>query len=64
MSKNLIPLSKIAVAKGLQTGPFGSQLKASEYTKTGIPVVMPKDISNGKITTQSIAYTTKKQKIT
>ena len=61
MSKNLIPLSKIAVAKGLQTGPFGSQLKASEYTETGIPVVMPKDISNGKITTQSIAYTTKQK---
>ena len=61
MSRNLIPLAKITVKKGLQTGPFGSQLKANEYTETGIPVVMPKDISDGKITTKSIAYTTKEK---
>lgn len=61
MSGNLIPLAKITIEKGLQTGPFGSQLKANEYTKSGIPIVMPKDICNGKITTQSIAYTTKEK---
>jgi len=40
---------------GLQTGPFGSQLKASEYTESGIPVVMPSDIVNGKIDARNIA---------
>jgi type I restriction enzyme S subunit len=28
----------------LQTGPFGSQLHAHEYTETGVPVLMPKDL--------------------
>jgi len=41
--------------EGLQTGPFGSQLKASEYTAEGVPVVMPKDMANGRFQTDSIA---------
>lgn len=28
----------------LQTGPFGSQLHANEYTNDGVPVLMPKDL--------------------
>lgn len=55
MSKQMVTLGSIIVSKGLQTGPFGSQLKANEYTGTGIPVVMPKDISNGEIITDEIA---------
>ena len=39
----------------LQTGPFGSQLHAHEYQTEGIPVVMPQDINEGKIGTESIA---------
>jgi len=39
----------------VQTGPFGSQLHESDYSMDGIPVIMPKDISNGKILTTSIA---------
>lgn len=39
----------------LQTGPFGSQLHASEYTHEGVAVVMPQDINNGKIDTLKIA---------
>jgi len=35
--------------RGLQTGPFGSQLKAEEYVPEGVPVVMPKDIVDGSI---------------
>lgn len=43
------------IAKSIQTGPFGSQLHQSDYSETGIPVVMPKDIVNGKISEDSIA---------
>ena len=51
MSKNVVHLAKITVEKGLQTDSFGSQLKANDYTETGIPVVMPKDINSIKIST-------------
>ncbi len=39
----------------LQTGPFGSQLHAYEYTHEGIPVIMPQDISAEGISTDNIA---------
>lgn len=57
MSKKFVPLSSIVIEKGLQTGPFGSQLKANEYTSEGIPIVMPKDIEAGRVSTKSIART-------
>jgi len=39
----------------IQTGPFGSQLHQSDYTETGVPVVMPKDIVDGKISVDCVA---------
>jgi len=53
-------IGEIVSQKGLQTGPFGSQLKADEYTEDfgGVPVVMPQDILAGKIITDKIARTT------
>ncbi len=39
----------------IQTGPFGSQLHQSDYTETGVPVVMPKDIVHGRVATEGIA---------
>ena len=39
----------------LQTGPFGSQLHAHEYVPEGVPVVMPQDISRGRVATAQIA---------
>ncbi len=43
------------ISQSIQTGPFGSQLHQSDYSQTGIPVIMPKDIVNGKIDDISIA---------
>src|SRR6266404_5015820 len=39
----------------IQTGPFGSQLHESDYVIDGIPVVMPKNIVDGRISTEEIA---------
>ena len=39
----------------LQTGPFGSQLHASDYVASGIPVVMPKDIKDRRVMLDSVA---------
>ncbi len=39
----------------VQTGPFGSQLHASDYIDTGIPVVMPQDMKDGTIVCDRIA---------
>ena len=40
----------------IQTGPFGSQLHQSDYTDFGVPVVMPKDIRDGRIDKSSVAH--------
>ncbi len=43
------------ISSNIQTGPFGSQLHQTDYSETGTPVVMPKDLINGKISEDSIA---------
>ena len=43
------------IASNIQTGPFGSQLHQSDYSFSGTPVVMPKDLSGGRISEVSIA---------
>jgi type I restriction enzyme S subunit len=40
----------------IRTGPFGSQLHESDYKESGVPVVMPKNILDGVISTEDIAY--------
>lgn len=40
---------------GIQTGPFGSQLHASDYVSSGIPVVMPQNIGDNVINERGIA---------
>jgi type I restriction enzyme S subunit len=48
-------LADVVEPDGLQTGPFGAQLHASDYTTDGVPVVMPKDLAGGRIVTDSVA---------
>ena len=43
------------VVECIQTGPFGSQLHQSDYSVSGIPVVMPQDMAGGRIETANIA---------
>jgi type I restriction enzyme S subunit len=40
----------------LQTGPFGTQFKASEYVSSGIPMVNVKNIGYGDLRTESLDY--------
>lgn len=42
-------LGSVVMPKGIQTGPFGSQLHAHEYVDWGVPVVMPRDMKGNKI---------------
>ena len=53
MSWKKVKLGEISA--NIQTGPFGSQLHQYDYSETGTPVVMPKDLIGGKISEQSIA---------
>lgn len=39
----------------VQTGPFGSQLHASDYVDEGIPVVMPQDLLNRRVSIARVA---------
>jgi type I restriction enzyme S subunit len=39
----------------IQTGPFGAQLHQADYQSEGIPVIMPKDIAEGRVSVDSIA---------
>lgn len=51
------PLGNVCRRGGgdIQTGPFGSQLHASDYVPVGVPVIMPQNISQDRIDTDGIA---------
>ncbi|MCB1130027.1 MAG: restriction endonuclease subunit S [Verrucomicrobiae bacterium] len=57
MKWNRSTLGEIAkrTSSVIQTGPFGSQLHQHEYEDEGVPVIMPKDISGGRVLEESVA---------
>jgi type I restriction enzyme, S subunit len=57
MSVSKITLGELAkeVDGSIQTGPFGSQLHQSDYQEEGTPVIMPQDIKDDRVSTNSIA---------
>ena len=57
----IYPLQKIAdlEAEGvasIQTGPFGTQLKASDYTQDGIPVINVRNIGYGNLRADKLEF--------
>lgn len=48
-------LIEFCCSDGIQIGPFGSQLHASDYQNEGIPVVMPSNMDFDKIITNGIS---------
>ena len=44
-------LKEVVTAGGgkIQTGPFGSQLHASDYVEFGIPCIMPANMKNNRV---------------
>ena len=59
MTWQTLTLGEVCDAGGgegeVKTGPFGSQLHESDYSDTGTPVVMPKDIIEGRVSERSVA---------
>ena len=53
-----IPVSEFIAAgeAELKTGPFGTQLKASEYTEEGTPVINVRNIGMGSIKADKLEF--------
>lgn len=44
------------ISECIQPGPFGSQLHSSDYSDFGVPIIMPKDMVEGKISHANMCY--------
>lgn len=48
-------LHEVCTPDGIQTGPFGSQLHQSDYSPSGVPVIMPVNLVEGRVSENGIA---------
>lgn len=51
----VVSLGQVCGPGGIQIGPFGAQLHSYDYTSEGVPVVMPTDMTDGKVVPDKIA---------
>lgn len=56
--QTIVRLKELCEPNGIQIGPFGSQLHASDYVKKGVPVIMPSDMKDGFIDEEAISRIT------
>lgn len=54
VSSSAVELSKLVGPGGIKIGPFGAQLHASDYVESGVPVVMPQDMSGNAVSEERI----------
>ena len=54
MAWEKVKLGDIAIC--IQPGPFGSQLHNSDYSESGTPIIMPKDMIDGKISHSNLIF--------
>ncbi len=54
MSWKTIKMGEVAVS--IQPGPFGSQLHSSDYSSEGTPIIMPKDMVDGRISHADLLF--------
>lgn len=54
MSYQIVSLGDISNV--IQPGPFGSQLHSSDYSPEGVPIIMPKDMIDGKISHSNLIF--------
>ena len=54
MSWNTVKMGDISIS--IQPGPFGSQLHSSDYSETGMPIIMPKDMIDGHISHSNLMF--------
>ena len=52
----VVSLGSLCETGGIQIGPFGSQLHASDYVPFGVPSVMPRDLTRNGFDTSSLSY--------
>lgn len=54
MSWKTIKMGDVAIS--IQPGPFGSQLHSSDYSSEGTPIIMPKDMVDGRISHADLLF--------
>lgn len=54
-------ITTLGAIASIKTGPFGSQLHQSDYTKSGVGVIMPQNIGDRTVSFEKIAFISKEE---